>query len=153
MIYFFFRNRKRIYQSFFNKFKKGLKLEGLNSNEIIYIIYNHYNIKILKIEQILTGWENLTYKLISEENENYILRLSKQNLKLKNLEFEILTIEYLNKSLPGMISKIFKTKNNESSILINNRVSILFSFLNGIHITVNDEIGFNKFNIRQKRKI
>jgi Ser/Thr protein kinase RdoA (MazF antagonist) len=119
----------------------------IEKEEIKKIIFQEYEIKIIKITQLFSGWDNFTYKIETEEEKNYIIRISKPEKTKDEIEFEINVLNNLKEYFPNQITKIIKTKSNKNSIKIDNRITLIMTFLEGIHITINDDYGKKK-NIR-----
>ena len=101
----------------------------IKNTDIITIIENEYLLKVLSINCLQDGPDNLVLKIVSE-NKNFVFRISKRCKKLQDIEFEASLAYFLSETnLP--IAKIIYTQNGASFCLCNGMVAVLFEFCEG----------------------
>lgn len=92
-----------------------------------------------QIKLLQDGHDNDVYLLKTNDDEKYILRISKREMDIKSKNdflFEADILDSLN--IPNiLVPKVLKTKENKNVININNRFAIIFKYLDGENIVLN----------------
>ncbi len=101
-----------------------------NMTELIELLKKEYNILATTITLLQDGSDNFVYKITTNNQQPYVLRLSKRENKKDDIAFETDIITFLqNRSLP--VPQIIKTIHNQNFCLMNNMPVCLFSFCTG----------------------
>ncbi len=101
-----------------------------NSTNLIELLKKEYNILATAITLLQDGSDNFVYKIITNNQQSYVLRISKRENKKDDIAFETDVMTFLHcRSLP--VPQIIKTIHNQNFCLMNNMPVCLFSFCTG----------------------
>lgn len=121
----------------------------LNKEEI-EILLNNYSIgKLEKFKGISKGIMNTNYFIYTNKNK-YILRILEGNRLVEEEEKELNFLSYLSENnIP--CPQVIKTNNNENYIFVKDKMTSIFSFLNGTEVNeVNEDILYKTGSILSK---
>jgi len=93
-----------------------------------------YNIIVKKVSFIRESSDNVVYLIKSTNNQKYIVRVSKRDIR-SDVLFETTWLDYLLKQGVSVV-EVIKTTNDKPFLLFNESVSVVFKFDEGQHVKI-----------------